>query len=173
MVAMALILGYDAPNMSKDKSLAALVASMVLHYGGTKREFAQALGISPSAFSRLLADPLQHEPSAELCLELAKLGRVNAAIVLRAAGKERLATLCEELFGAAATHRLASIRHITPIEQTHLEQWRALDQQTRRSFMSIISLALQGDLAQRQQSAQRARPHAREFKARDSRARQA
>lgn len=124
----------------KDTNLAVLVTDLVRRFGGNKQDFAKAVGISPSALSRLMAQPMKHQPSPEVCLRLARVGRVSGARVMRAAGYAILTDLIEELFGAAADQRQRFFS-VTPREQTHLEEWRDLDPDVQKALNALATAA--------------------------------
>lgn len=66
---------------------------------GQKQLAAQAIGITPSRYSKLYGGE-DYSLSVENCLRLAKVTRRPPAEVLRAAGKVEIATLLDELYGA-------------------------------------------------------------------------
>lgn len=124
----------------KDGSLKAMVAMLVNRFGGSQKEFAIAVGISPSALSRAVAQPWRRPPSVEVCFRMATVGRVNAAKVLRAAGYAALVDQIEEHFGPAADQRQRFGDHVTPKELIHLARWRAADPTLVRAFERILEM---------------------------------
>lgn len=90
---------------------------LLAHWGGTKTQLAERLGITPSSLSRLQVPG--HQPSVEICMKVADVFGVSATRVLRAAGKGEFADLAEDLFGHAAE------RHQTKIAE---EQCLSVDE---------------------------------------------
>jgi hypothetical protein len=79
---------------------ATLVSTAIANFGGLKKDFATAVGLPPTRLSAILADTY-HEPSIELCLRIAQVGRVRPEVVLRAAGRPEVAEVLADLFPEA------------------------------------------------------------------------
>ena len=118
---------------------AALLADLVRRHGGTKQAFARAVGVSPSALSRLLAGHAR-QASTELCLRIAQVARVSASRVLRASGRSSVADLLEELYGEPAMRRQQfAAPRLTPYEQTLIDEWRTLDAPEQRAMALLMN----------------------------------
>jgi transcriptional regulator with XRE-family HTH domain len=122
-------------------TFAPLLRHMLTNFGGTKQQFAKALGIAPSALSRLLNPKARLAPSILLCLRMAHLGRTNASRVLRAAAHVEAADLLEHLYGdAVATPDIGAA--VTAHELAHLVNWRQLAASDVRAFELLIDRAV-------------------------------
>lgn len=117
-----------------------LLRELVQAYGGAKQDLARAIGVTPSTLSHLLAR--DGAPSVYVCLKLAQATGTSASKVLRAAKKEDIAELIEDLFGEAATRRQVFQRvRLTPLEERYVTALRALPPKTQRAFFTLISTA--------------------------------
>lgn len=129
---------------SQAENFSQLLTALVTQYGGTKRQFAKAAGISPSQLSHLLR-PGRYTPppGIETCLKIARAAHCSASRVLRAGGKDAIADLIEELYGEAAQRR-ADFRstRVAPHEEAHLSEWRLLAPADRRALSFIIARAV-------------------------------
>ena len=97
---------------------------------GTKQAFAQALGITPGRFSRLL----RGNDSMEVvgCLRLAKVSGESADRVLRLAGKGEIADLIAELYGRPS---------LTARERALIDNSERIPEQVRGAFDVLIHYA--------------------------------
>lgn len=95
----------------------------------SKQAFAKALGITPSRFSRLL----QGQFSLEVvnCLRLAKIAGERPSTVLRAAGKNDVADLIEELYGAEGNP-------LTPAQRELIEVWEGIPAEMQPHFAVLL-----------------------------------
>lgn len=84
----------------------------------TSKAFAAALGVKPSHLSHAMA-PGGQPFNVEGCLKLAQVTNTPPSTVLRAAGKGRIATLIEQLYGPA--------RELSAIEQQLLRDYAATE----------------------------------------------
>jgi transcriptional regulator with XRE-family HTH domain len=123
-------------------AFAALMRLVIEQYEGSKTEFAREAGITPSAVSRLLAGAFP--PPCDVCLRIAKAAHIPPSRVLKAAGHEHTAALLEELYGAP---RVAPRAFSTAEERWLVEEWRALDDRTRRAFRILFSYRRAADTA--------------------------
>jgi transcriptional regulator with XRE-family HTH domain len=121
------------------ETFSGLVLELVSDFGGSRTDFAKAVGVSPSTLSHFLGGRASHPPSTEVCLRIALASRVPPTRVLRAAGRTQIAELIEQLYGAAAKFRQHV--NVTPHEYTHLEQWRKLDDKTRHALQLVVEHA--------------------------------
>jgi len=122
-------------------SFAPLLRHMLTNFGGTKQQFAKAIGIAPSALSRLLNPRARLKPAIVLCLRMAHLGRTDASRVLRAAGHDEAAELLEHLYGAAVPNPDIGAA-VTAHELAHLVGWRQLGASDVRAFELLIDRAV-------------------------------
>jgi len=120
---------------------APLLRHLLTNFGGTKQAFAKALGIAPSALSRLLSQRAAPPPSILLCLRMAQLGRTDASRVLRGAGHQEAADLLEALYGAPIA-RPDLGAHVTAHELSHLVDWRKLTAADIRAINVFIDRAI-------------------------------
>lgn len=137
--------GGDAAVTASEfmESFSGLVLELVNSYGGTRRAFAHAIGVSPSTVSHFLGGRDSHPPSTEVCLRIALVCRVSPQKVLRAAGRDKIADLIEELYGAAAERRdLFQTASLTPSDRAHIQEWKQLDHGTRRALQTVITGSL-------------------------------
>ena len=123
--------------MERD-SFATLLRQVIAHARATKRVFARAIGIAPSSLSHYLSPDSDSTPGIEVCLLIAKHGRVSASRVLRAAGRNTIADLLDELYGPErkTLDALAS-SEITLSERAHLEALRTTAPATRRALILL------------------------------------
>jgi len=103
-------------------------------YGGTKQQLAREIGITPSSLSHLAVGNMG--ASVKVCLRLAGACGVSASTILRAAGKNEIAELIEQLYGAAATQRLGVV--MSPDEREFLEKLRRVKRRSRRILGQTI-----------------------------------
>jgi transcriptional regulator with XRE-family HTH domain len=140
--------------MQAVKRFGAFLTTLVRRYGGTKRDLAHRIGVSPSRFSRLLT--AEAAPTIELCLNLADATGTSPLVVLRSARFGRVADQLERLFGPAVDQQ--GCYPLTPIECQHVDQWRALAARERKAFTIIIEASL--EVARRVPVVRPPRPHA-------------
>lgn len=112
----------------------ALVDDLAARYGGTKKDLAEAIGISPSALSRLGA---KAPPPLALCIRLAHATRTSPAKVLRAAGHGEMNDLLVDLYGPAATFQRQPVA--APIVDKRMALWRTLKAADRRTLEYLLS----------------------------------
>jgi transcriptional regulator with XRE-family HTH domain len=122
-------------------SFAPLLRHLLTNFGGNKQKFAKALGIAPSALSRLLNPRARTVPSLLLCLRMAHLGRTDASRVLRAAGHDEAAQLLEHLYGDPVEHPDIGAA-VTAHELAHLVNWRLLAAPDVRALELLIDRAV-------------------------------
>lgn len=96
----------------------------------TKQAFAEAIGITPSRFSRVLAGT--YTLNVLNCLRLAKAAGRSPSVVLRAAGKREIADLIEALYGPGATS-------VSPKEREVLDLWNGLTPRAREGLRLTLS----------------------------------
>jgi DNA-binding XRE family transcriptional regulator len=111
------------------------LATLIATDGGTRAEFAQALGISRTHLSHLLSG--QYVPGLELCLTIARVTKTPASKVLREAGKGELAALLEQLYGGPAQVRTTDPA-ITAADRRLLLQIHGLDARTQRAIRYLV-----------------------------------
>lgn len=96
----------------------------------TSKAFAAAIGVKPSHLSRTMA-PGGQPFNIEGCLKLAQVTNTHPSTVLRAAGKGRVATLIEQLYGPA--------RELSAIEQQLLRDYAATqDTQLQGTVLMLL-----------------------------------
>lgn len=122
-------------------SFAPLLRHLRTNFGGSKQQFAKALGIAPSALSRLLNPRARLQPPILLCLKMAHLGRTDASRVLRGAGHDEAASLLEHLYGEAVPHPDIGAA-VTAHELAHLVNWRQLAATDVRALELLIDRAV-------------------------------
>lgn len=89
------------------EDFAKLLQDLIKIYGGTKSEFAAAVGLTPFGLSRYLTTRNATYPvPLRLCLRIARVCEVSASKVLRIGGCADIADEIEALYGAAAVQRL-------------------------------------------------------------------
>ena len=96
----------------------------------SKQAFAEAIGITPSRFSRVLAGT--YTLNVLNCLRLAHAAGRSPSVVLRAAGKSAIADLIEALYGPSATTT-------SPNEREILDLWQALTPRAREALRLTMS----------------------------------
>jgi transcriptional regulator with XRE-family HTH domain len=112
---------------------------LVTQFGGTKQDLAREVGITSSAFSRLLKGSGRGgKPTLELCLRLAHATGSSAPRILRAAGLSELSDIIEDLYGPPAKFSKRP-RQVSPIELKHLQQWRALSAADRKALLHTMA----------------------------------
>jgi hypothetical protein len=97
----------------------------------TSKAFATAIGVKPSHLSRAMA-PDGQPFNIEGCLKLAQVTNTPPSTVLRAAGKARIATLIEQLYGPA--------RELSASEQQLLRDYAAT---TNSAILSSVRTLLE------------------------------
>jgi len=117
-----------------------LLPELIAHHGGNKQDLARAIGITPSTLSHLLADG-SSAPGVEVCLRLAHATGHSPSKILRAAGREAIADLLEDLYGPAAERRAPFGLRLTPHELQHVTTIRRLDRKTQRAYFTIVEAA--------------------------------
>lgn len=123
-----------------------ILPELVAQYGGTKQELARAIGITPSAFSRLP----HSAPSVEVCLRLARATGANPDRVLRAAGREATADLLHALYGPRhKTARVAWRFTHTPKDQQTIAAIKAMPKSTQRALYVLIELLTENPVSTR------------------------
>ena len=104
--------------------------------GGRKKDFADAIGLTPSGLSRLTAA----SASVYYCLRIAQVaGQVNPSRLLRAAGQDDTADLIESLYGEPAG--LRGRPRYTATEDRIIGALRKLPASTARHFRVLILIA--------------------------------
>lgn len=98
----------------------------------TKKELADAIGISASRLSRALQNEGQYTFNVENCLRLADVSGESASDVLRAAGKGEIADLLERLYGGARPAALPSE------ERELVNRWRHLQADDQKNLKGIV-----------------------------------
>ncbi len=115
-------------------SFSALLRRCRKHFPSV-RAFARALEVEPSHLSRAMGRGAQPF-DVRGCLRLAKVTGEHPGVVLRAGGKDEIAELIEQLYGAPAEVRLS------PEEQQMLAAFRAIaDPFVRRSMLEVARAA--------------------------------
>jgi plasmid maintenance system antidote protein VapI len=109
---------------------------------GTDKALAEALGISATHVNRILERPAGM--GVEICLRLAALAGANASAVLRAAGKKDIATLIEQLYGAA-TPAASPLAGLDDRALRVARNWARLSRPAQRMIDAAIRAALQED----------------------------
>jgi len=123
------------------ETYAQLLADLVDDFGGSKKFFADLVGITPSALSHFL-HPTRYTPppGIETCLRIATAGRCSATRVLQSAGKAHVAALLEALYGKAAERRRSSaFSKLTPEDRQHCLLLRMMTAPQRRAFFDILA----------------------------------
>jgi transcriptional regulator with XRE-family HTH domain len=118
----------------------AYLRSLVTAHGGTKQDFARALGIRASKLSRLFTKP--SPPSVELCFQIAALTRTSPTRLLRLAQHTAIADWIEDLY--TPTRPDAGVT-LTGAEQSHLTQWRRLTNADRAVLQRMIRRLIEAD----------------------------
>lgn len=104
--------------------------------GQNKKDFARAIGVTPSALSRLLHTP-EVAPDCETCLRVAQVSGISPFTVLHAADRDDIADLLRSLFAEQAVT-------LTPEEHRMVAALRRLTARGRRqvrAFMDALGLA--------------------------------
>jgi len=116
-----------------------LLATLLSESGRTKKAFAEAIGIAPSRLSHHLR-PARYTapPGIEFCLLIAKACNCNASRVLRAAGKERIAMLIEDLYGAPAAKRVSRNAAVSPAERDLVHLLRTMGPKHSRNITVLV-----------------------------------
>lgn len=116
-------------------TFAALLRQLKKDHYRTVRKFAEALDVDASHLSRAMQrGGLPFD--VVRCLRLARLTGTHPSIVLRAAGKEDLADLIEQLYGPAAERRLS------PEQEAILSAYGAIaDPAVRVSLLELARAA--------------------------------
>lgn len=117
---------------------ALLIRALVKQHGGTKTEFAKAVGLTPSALSHL-ASNASAQASIEVCLRIARAGNISASRVLQAAGKGHVADLIERLYGPAARFARTHAQAVSARDRALLDEWRTLGVAEQRAMALLIS----------------------------------
>jgi len=111
----------------------AFVAELIDHRRILKQDFARELGVKPPVLSQILSGCYQ-EPSLDLCIRLAQVGRVPLERVLRAAGRTETAKQLAVLQAQDIRDVLSLTSQqwpdeppITDRERRVLTLWRSLD----------------------------------------------
>jgi len=118
--------------------LAKLLAELLATYGGTQKDFADAIGITRPHLSHLLSGAPQYATiSVELCLTIAEVGKTSASRVLRAANKADIAELIERLYGGPALVR-TSDPSVSEADRRLLAKLKSLDRKTYRAIVTLI-----------------------------------
>jgi transcriptional regulator with XRE-family HTH domain len=136
------------------QKLGHLVREILNADGASKREFAAAIGVTPSHLSRVIHRDERLPIVA--CLRLAKIamGRRSATEILVASGHEEVAGLIEQLYGAARLGAPVSAEaDVTPAELRYLQRLRELTKPDRRAVDIIVT-----SLHARPRAASRKRP---------------
>lgn len=115
---------------------AELVAQLAKEHGGLRQDFARAIGVTPNVLSQIIAGVFQ-EPSIELCMRIALVGRLSLRKVLIAAGRSQLASMYTQL---RPYEVMDAIELNTTTE--HTADWAALDDDTRDAFSRLIKAAV-------------------------------
>jgi len=108
-------------------------------YHGSKKDLARALKISPSRLSRMLK-PGCPPPDVAVCLRLAAATATLPSKVLRAAGRDEIADLAEDLYGPAAERRQALVERygLSAGDKKMLQVWRAMRSSDYREALLVI-----------------------------------
>lgn len=109
-------------------SLAGWVESELRSRYGTIREIAALIGMSESGFSRGVK---RGTLSLENLLDLARATEQHPSIVLRRAGKDRVAVLLEELYGSGRDALTASLREL-------IEIWEGIPDDVRVHLLVLL-----------------------------------
>ena len=114
-------------------ALSKLLLELVRDSGLSKKAFGEAVGLRGASLSHVLSGDKHYSLGVEACLRVADVCKVPPSVVLRAAGKETVATLIERLYGPAAErlHQFAGGAKITVQEETHLSMYRAMSDDVR------------------------------------------
>lgn len=129
----------------------ALLKDLITRYGGNKKDFAQALGITQSTLSHWIRT-VGVFPSVEMCLRLATITGENASKILRAAEKGEIADVLEDQYGAPRKHVTGHAVTATPREQAHLITLRSLGKRNRRTVLDITESLARAEKATRHTS---------------------
>jgi len=121
--------------MKNDSQFGSLLGEALRRSGQKKRLFAQALGISPSALSRLLHSA-GGAPDCALCLRVARMSGISPFTVLHAADQGEVADLLRTLF--ADPPPPDGLGALTPEEQRLVRGVRALSPAGRRAVRAIV-----------------------------------
>jgi hypothetical protein len=114
-----------------------LLRTLIAKARSTKTEFARALGITPSALSRLLRPGGRRAPlDLWLCLRLAQLTRTDPYQILHALGQDDDAALLRSVFGPVP-HRGPDVS-VTLREQRVLRLLRELPPREARAVTLIL-----------------------------------
>jgi len=116
------------------EAFARVFAECLAAYGGTKQQLAREIGITPSSLSHLVVG--NNGASVDVCLGLAAASGVSASRILRAAGKDKIADLIEQLYGAAATQRIGLV--MSPDELEIVNKLRRVRPRSRRILRATI-----------------------------------
>ena len=111
----------------------AILPELIAQYSGSKKHLAEAIGLSPQAFSRLATT----SPSIDLCLKLSAATGVNPQRILRSAGRHDAADALDKHFGPP-TAAVKLKQQITPREYWMLVAMRHLPPMARKALYTVI-----------------------------------
>jgi len=121
------------------ETFAEVLAVLVADFGGSKKAFAEAAGITPQRLSHhLKPGKYTAPPGIELCLRIAKAGNgsaFTASRLLRAAGKPQIADLIEGLYGKATLRRGAI--SLSPPERLLVQRLRTRPRVQRNVLLLV------------------------------------
>ena len=118
---------------------AVFLAELLADYGSTQQVFAEAIGVSRATVSHWLrTDRAAAPPGIDVCLRIAVVTRTSASDVLRAAGKDHVVVLLEQLYGGPARVRTVDPT-VSATDRRILAQLAALDPKTRRAFLQVLA----------------------------------
>lgn len=123
------------------ESFASLLRTLLRSHGGTKRAFAEAIGVTPSTLSHFLV-ARRVAVSTDTCLRIAEVGRVSASRVLRAAHRGEVAKRLEALYGEAAKFQRVEPARFTTQEWTFIEALRRIRSPRQQRAVVTIALAI-------------------------------
>lgn len=115
-----------------------LLRELLTQFGGTRRDLARAVGVTPAGLTGLLRGAA---PAVDVCLRLALVTGTPASLVLRAAGHGDIDELIQYLYGPAVKFRLVDGRLLTPLEEQRLKQWRRLPDDAAQALSLVLEAA--------------------------------
>jgi hypothetical protein len=118
------------------EDLPSILKGLVESYG-TQTAVAKAIGVTDSRLAKVL------KPGGDAgtlnvanCLRLAKLANLSPAHVLRAANKDDIADLIEELYGPAPPRKNGPA--VAPESRRLLLAWEQLPREVRKEMLTIV-----------------------------------
>jgi transcriptional regulator with XRE-family HTH domain len=115
-------------------NLTVILTEAIDHLDMTKAEFAQRLGLSSAALSRILH--ARGVLNVERSLKVASLYDIDAAVVLRAAGHHKIVDLLEEVY---TPQRIRSIKMSPEVQRQFIQTFESLSHSGQILFNKMLA----------------------------------